>query len=89
MSEALAAKMAELSARFAAQAGVTRERLAAQREDRAAIVAEAHKLAGIAAMFGQPAIGVAALALEERAESGGDYGEEWRQLDALLAELAA
>ena len=86
----LARKMAELSTRFAAAAGDHRSALAAARQtnDRAALAEIAHKLAGSAAMFGHPAIGEAALELEEAAEAGADYSARFDRLDALLASLA-
>lgn len=87
MSDLLAARMAELSARLVAQAGGYRARLAAAGADRAAVTAQAHKLAGIAAMLGHPKVGEAALALEERVEAEGDYARELAALDALLAAL--
>lgn len=89
MNEALAAKMAELSARFSARAaddsGAIAEALAA--DDRATLADIAHKLAGNAGMFGHHAIGEAALALEEAAESGAEVAAPAARLRHLLAAL--
>lgn len=86
---AIKQKLAELSARFAAQAPQHRADLAAAlaSDDRAALRHLAHKLAGNAGMFGHPAISEAASDLEIACEVGGDYAEPARTLDALLAAL--
>ena len=91
MSDDIAARLAEMSARFAARAGEYRAQLAeADRAgNRDAVTSLAHRLAGISAMFGQGAIGDAALALEECAERGDDYAGELAALDGLLAALEA
>lgn len=85
---ALDQKIGELSARFAARAPAEREAIAEalQQGNHAAIVDRAHKLAGIAGMFGHPAIGEAALVLEQAALAGEDCT---RPGEALLAQLAA
>ena len=91
MADPLRAKMGALSARFAGQAAQHRADLAeaCKAQDCDAVIAKAHKLAGIAPMFGHAAIGEAALALEDAAESGKLYDAEAAQLDALLARLQA
>ena len=80
------AKLAELAVRFAARASGERAALAAAvaASDRDAIVERAHKLAGIAGMFGHEAIGAAAFSLEEAARRGTAYSTE---ADVLLGEL--
>lgn len=81
-------RIAALAAKFAARAPEERAALAQAIEagDEAALIERAHKLAGIAGMFGHHAIGEAALAVEEAALAGGD----WRPLAAdLLAKLDA
>jgi hypothetical protein len=58
-------------------------------QDRALLARLLHKLAGTAAMFGEPALGIAASALE-RALAGGADGARCDQLArALLAEADA
>jgi len=86
---ALEAKMAELATRFAARAAQERAALAAELAagNRGEVQFRAHKLAGLGAMFGHPAVGEAALALEAAAEHGGDMAGPAARLDALLAEL--
>lgn len=86
----LEAKMAELAARFAGRAGEERAALvqALANGDRSALRDRAHKLAGIAAMFGFPAIGEAALALELAAENGEDLETPTKALDVLLAGIS-
>ena len=83
-------KLAHLATRFAARAVDERLELAAAlaADDREAMQTRAHKLAGVAAMFGHPAIGEAALALELAAESGEPLVDLAMQLDNLLADLA-
>lgn len=49
------------------------------------LIERAHKLAGLAGMLGAPAVGEAALRLEETARSGDDWQAE---LDVLLAAIA-
>ncbi|NVD45934.1 Hpt domain-containing protein [Qipengyuania atrilutea] len=87
----LRAKMDALSARFAGQAEQHRAELAeaCKARDCDAVIVKAHKLAGIAPMFGYTDIGEAALALEEAAESGEVYDAEAARLDSLLADLQA
>ena len=89
MSSAIDARIAELSARFARQAGEYRAALlhADSAGDRTAIRDRAHKLAGIAPMLGHPDIGAAALALEEAVETQSDYRSAFARLDRLLAAL--
>ena len=89
-ADALAAKMAELSARFAARAADERAGLlaAVERGDRLAIETQAHKLAGIAQMFGHPEIGDAAARLEEAAIAGEDVTPAATRLDRLLVALS-
>ena len=88
---ALEAKMAELAARFTARAGEERAALAADLAagNRAEVQFRAHKLAGLGAMFGHPAIGEAALALEAAAERGEDMTFAAARLDELLGQLDA
>ena len=83
-------QMAALAARFASRAQAERDALhhALETGDRAALTAQAHKLAGIAGMFGHPQIGAAALELESAAESGADYVPAANRLDELLAKIA-
>lgn len=90
MNDAVKQKLADLSARFGARANEYRRALAAAvaADDRAMLAAEAHKLAGIAAMFGHPRIGEAALALEQAAEGDAAYADEMASLDLLLAEIS-
>ncbi len=54
------------------------------RGDREAIIDRAHKLAGLAGMMGAPAVGEAALLLEETARSGADHAAP---LAGLLAAI--
>lgn len=84
-------KMAEMSARFAAQAGKHRTALAGMIEhcDLDGLRDQAHRLAGMAGMFGQDAIGAAAFDLETALEEERDPLEAALRLDALLAELEA
>ena len=86
---AVDSKMAELAARFAARSAEERAALsAALREgDLASLQSRAHKLAGIAPMFGHAGIGDAALDLELAVEEGGDFEASARRLDALLAAI--
>lgn len=88
-SDALAAKLAELSQRFASRA--VDEHVAIKRAldngDRTAIAQRAHTLAGNAGMFGQTEIGAAALALEEAAETGNELELAASRLLGLLAAL--
>ena len=81
--------MAELSARFARQAGEYREELlgADRAGDRTAVRDRAHKLAGIAPMLGHPDIGSAALELEEAIETQSDCRTAFARLDRLLAAI--
>lgn len=84
-------KLAELTARFDARASEGRRALssAMKRDDRKAVAARAHKIAGIAGMVGRAEIGVAALELERIAECGGDMKRAAKLLDDLLAALEA
>ena len=86
---AFTAKMAELSARFAARAMAECDALEAaiasgSRED---VRQLAHRLSGVAAMFGHPQVGLAASALEEAAESDMPMDTPAATLRALLLEL--
>ncbi|MEB3416799.1 Hpt domain-containing protein [Alteriqipengyuania sp. WL0013] len=85
----VANRMAQLAGQFAARAADERARLAVAlaASDRASLQEQAHKLAGIAGMFGHPRIGEAALELEEAAEGGFDVSAPGAELDSLLAEL--
>ncbi|WP_158586803.1 Hpt domain-containing protein [Aurantiacibacter zhengii] len=82
-------KMAQMAARFAARAGEHEAalRAAIAAEDREAMASQAHRLAGIAGMFGQPQIGEAAAHLEDLAEAGEDYLGAAELLSALLRDL--
>jgi HPt (histidine-containing phosphotransfer) domain-containing protein len=82
-------RMAQLSARFAARAADERAALNQRvtAGDRAGVQDRAHKLAGIAAMFGHPDVGEAALALELAAEAGDPIGPAAARLDTLLAAI--
>lgn len=87
----LAARMAELGARFAGRAEGEANEITAlmTADDRAGLAERAHKLAGTAGMFGHPQVGAAALALETAAESGADYRACGAALIGLLGALAA
>lgn len=89
MTDALAARLAELTARFRARAAEERAELsrALGEDDRATVAERAHKLAGNAGMFGEAELGAAALELEEAAETGTDMREAGERLLALLAAL--
>lgn len=91
MSSAVAAKMAELAARFATQANTYRQELsqADAEGDRGLMRDRAHKLAGIAPMLGHAEIGAAALTLEEAIEDGSDYRDALDRLDRCLAAVTA
>jgi HPt (histidine-containing phosphotransfer) domain-containing protein len=82
-------KLAELAARFAARAPAMRAAIAAALAagDTPAVIEGAHKLAGIAGMFGHADIGDAALALEDAAMTGADCAEHGAALLALLDNL--
>jgi HPt (histidine-containing phosphotransfer) domain-containing protein len=82
-------KMAELAARFADRADEERAAFTASLAagDHAAIAARAHRLAGIAGMYGHPLITEAALALEAAAEEGHAMDAEAQRLLELLAAL--
>ena len=58
-------------------------------QDRATVIDRAHKLAGIAGMFGHRDIGDAAAAMESAALAGVDLAFAARPLRTLLAALAA
>jgi HPt (histidine-containing phosphotransfer) domain-containing protein len=83
-------RIAELSARFSAQAGHERDALLAALAagDRETLQSRAHKLAGTAGMFGHDDIGEAAFALETAAELGTDCTGPARRLAGMLGELA-
>lgn len=82
----LDSKLAQLAARFAARAPAERAAIANAMAscDTAALVDRAHKLAGIAGMFGHADIGAAALALEDAALAGQDCSQQGALLLALL-----
>ena len=79
-------KLAELAARFAARASAERTAIAdaLAADNTAAVIDHAHKLAGIAGMFGHHEVGQAALTLEEAALAGEDCAEPGTALLALL-----
>lgn len=83
------AKLAELAARFAARVPMERSALASAivTGDRHAIAGLAHKLSGIAGMFGHAGISDAARELELSAERGDDFAAEARHLDRCLSAL--
>lgn len=85
----LESKLAELAARFAARAPEEREAIAAALAsgDRQWVIDRAHKLAGIAGMFGHPHVSEAALALEEAARAGRDGSTEGARLLDLLGAI--
>lgn len=78
-----------MAARFAARVGEheTALQAAIAADDRGAIASQAHRLAGIAGMFGQPQIGEAAAQLEDIVEADGDYLAAAERLTALLRDL--
>ncbi|MGN6499300.1 MAG: Hpt domain-containing protein [Tsuneonella sp.] len=82
-------RLAELAGRFAARAPQERDAIAAALAagDAATVVDRAHKLAGIAGMFGHADVGAAALALEEAVRAGGDGAAEGARLIGLLGAL--
>ncbi|OBX18628.1 hypothetical protein A9995_11785 [Erythrobacter sp. QSSC1-22B] len=82
-------KMAELALRFSARARDERLTIAAlfACQDRSGISERAHKLAGIAGMFGHPQITDAALRLEAAADGTGAMDEAAERLLDLLAEI--
>ena len=85
------AKIRELAQRFAARTGVIRVELGEMREANDLVGMEdlAHRLAGIAGMFGHDRIGNAALELEQAVHKGGDIESAADELDARLAEVEA
>ena len=89
MSDALEARLAELSARFRERASAEREIIdsALASGNRVVLAERAHKLAGNAGMFGEAEIGLAALELEEAAETGADVAGPAARLLALLDAL--
>ncbi|MWV27012.1 Hpt domain-containing protein [Aurantiacibacter rhizosphaerae] len=89
MSAELEIRMAQMAARFAARAGEHEAalRAAVAADDREAIASQAHRLAGIAGMFGQSEIGEAAAWLEEVVKIDGDYLAASELLSALLRGL--
>jgi len=88
-------KLAEPRVRFQARAGdeLAVIEAALANGDRPTIIDRAHKLAGIAGMFGYPEIGDAAFSLEQAAladeETGGALLPAGERLRTLLAALAA
>ena len=78
-----------MAARFAARAGEHEAALQAAiaADDREAIASQAHRLAGIAGMFGQPQVGEAAARLEDIVEAGGDYLDAAERLSAMLRDM--
>lgn len=80
--------LAPLRAKFANRLGdeLTAFRAAEARGDTEAIIDGAHKLAGLAGMLGSPALGEAALLLEETARSGADHGAALAALIAAIEE---
>lgn len=85
----LESKLAEFAARFVARVPEERAAIAEAlaKRDMPALIDRAHKLAGIAGMFGHADIGAAALALEETALAGRDCAREGAALIALLDRL--
>ena len=83
-------QLAQLAARFDARAPAERAALekALLDDDHQTLASQAHKLAGIAGIFGRDEIGIAAFALEEAIEAGGDILSAAALLDALLEKLA-
>jgi HPt (histidine-containing phosphotransfer) domain-containing protein len=83
----LGGKLADLAARFAERLPAERAAIAEALSagDREKLVDRAHKLAGIAGMFGRSDIGTAALELEERVRADADFQDEAARLLALLA----
>ncbi len=83
-------KMALLAERFAASASAERNALAAAlaEEDRQAVRDQAHKLAGVAAMFGHAELGEAAFALETIVETGGDIAQPASLVEEWLRRVA-
>lgn len=82
----LDSKIAALASRFAER--MPRERAAIadalSAGDRETLIDRAHKLAGIAGMFGRPDIGTVALELEQRLLAHDDHIEEAERLLDLL-----
>lgn len=81
----LDAHLTALAARFALRLPTERTALLTARDDPEVLIVKAHKLAGIAGMFGRTDIGDAALALEERLRSGATGDVELAELLALMA----
>nr|WP_237489195.1 Hpt domain-containing protein [Tsuneonella aeria] len=82
-----------MDSRIAALASSFAERMPGERAaianalsagDRDTLIDRAHKLAGIAGMFGRSDIGTAALELEQRLLASTDYVEETERLLDLL-----
>lgn len=75
-----------LKAKFAIRLASERDAFLAlaAAKDSDGVIARAHKLGGLAGMLGAPAVGEAALVLEETARMGRDWATE---LDALLASI--
>lgn len=84
----LEGKIAALATRFAARMPEERSAIATALSagDRETLIDRAHKLAGIAGMFGRPEIGAAALELEQRLLAGGDHREEAARLLDILGQ---
>jgi HPt (histidine-containing phosphotransfer) domain-containing protein len=78
--------MAELASRFAERMPQERAAIAnaLSAGDRETLIDRAHKLAGIAGMFGRPDISTAALELEQRLLAHDDHVEETERLLDLL-----
>lgn len=82
----LEGKLAELAARFTGRLPQERAAIvdALSAGDREMLIERAHKLAGIAGMFGRSDIGSAALELEQRVLADGDCEDEAARLLDLL-----
>jgi HPt (histidine-containing phosphotransfer) domain-containing protein len=89
VTDALSAKLSELTARFRERAIGDRDVIASAlaRGDRLTLAKRAHKLAGNAGMFGHTEIGQAALDLERLAEAGDDIESASQRLLTLLTAL--
>ena len=84
-------RMAALKARFSERAGeeIAAIEAAIDSADAAELQRRAHKLAGIAPMFGHADLGEAALDLETAAETGMDCQAPAARVIALLKQAAA
>ncbi len=85
------AQMAALRLRFLARAEEELPQLltAAERRDAEQIRLISHRLAGIAAIFGFPAVGRAASGVEDALDADAPPAEFDRHCEALVAELRA